>query len=159
MKPPVIRRTVLVVVALATLAGVVTGREKPALELVEVKAPRAAASSADAGIDLDKLSRREAMAPHSDPFARRSFAAPAPQAAAPAPEAPAVPPLPFAYFGKVIENGKTEVYVMKGDELLAIAPGHKIGDYRVDAISDATIRFTYLPLKAQQSMDLPPANG
>ena len=64
------------------------------------------------------------------------------------------PPLPFQYFGRLTENGKTEVYVMRGDELITLAPGQKIGDYRVEQIADASISFTYLPLKMKQTLDL-----
>ena len=69
-------------------------------------------------------------------------------------EKPAAPPLPFQYFGRLTENGKTEVYVMRGEELITLAPGQKIGDYRVEQIADASISFTYLPLKMKQTLDL-----
>jgi hypothetical protein len=32
--------------------------------------------------------------------------------------------------------------------------GSRIGDYRVDKITEAEIRFTYLPLKTKQSLPL-----
>jgi hypothetical protein len=140
---------------------VVTGREKPALELVETKAPRIEQAGVELDIDLDKLQRVESAAPQNDPFARRSFAPATQQAnAAPAPAAPAAPPLPFRYFGKLTENGKTEVFVMRGDEVLSIAAGQKLdADYRVEGITESSISFTFLPLKTRQSMDLPDANG
>lgn len=159
---PVPKAAVLAVVTLVAVAGVVTGREKPALEVIEqrVERPKAVASVAGVDIDLSKLDRSEVLAPQNDPFARRSFApAPAQQASA-APAAPAAPPLPFRYFGKVIENGKLEVFVMRGDDVLSIAAGQKIdADYRVERISDTAISFTYLPLKTQQTMDLPERSG
>jgi hypothetical protein len=150
------KRALLVVVALAAVAGVVTGREKPAPEVVQERI--APAPKADFSIDLAKLERIEAGLPAGDPFAPRSFGAQeSPQAAAPA--RPEVPPLPFQYVGKVIEDGKQEVYVLRGDELLAIARGQKIGnDYRVDKITGKSITFTYLPLKTRQTLDLPAAN-
>jgi len=43
---------------------------------------------------------------------------------------------------------------MRGEDLLALAPGQTIGDYRVDQIADAAISFTYLPLKMKQTLDL-----
>jgi hypothetical protein len=155
LKRDIPKRAMLVVVALAAAAGVVTGREKPALELLQEKA--APPARADFPIDLTKLERVEAGLPEADPFAPRSFGAQAqPQAA---PGRPEVPPLPFQYVGKVIENGKQEVYVMRGDELLAIERGQKIGsDYRVDRITGKSITFTYLPLKTRQTLDLPAVN-
>ena len=147
------KRALLVVLTLAAVAGVVTGREKPAIEVVEEKLGARVPALAD--IDLAKLERPESGLPQNDPFAQRSFGREqkAPQAAA---SAPAVPPLPFQYIGKVIENGKQEVYVMRGEELLTIARGQKIGqEYRVDSISASAITFTYLPLKTRQTLDLP----
>jgi hypothetical protein len=165
MNVVLIRRAALVVVALAAVAGAVTGREKPSVELVEPKAARVQPARVEAAplaeIDLDKLRRPEAAAPQNDPFARLSFApapAPAPQQkqAEAAPPAPTAPALPFKYFGKLTQNGKTEVYVMRGDELLAVAPGENIdNDYSVESISDSAIGFTYLPLKTRQNLELP----
>ena len=43
---------------------------------------------------------------------------------------------------------------MRGEELLSIAPGQKLGDYRVDRIGEAAISFTYLPLKTKQTLVL-----
>jgi hypothetical protein len=71
-----------------------------------------------------------------------------------APAAPVIPALPFRYFGRLSENGKTDVFVMRGDDLIAIKPGQQIGDYRVDEIAASGIRFTYLPLKTKQTLDL-----
>jgi len=147
------KRAVLTVVALVTVASVVAGRERPALELVHERAPRAVVVEDD-GIDLDKLRRGESSLPQNDPFARmkgvEKQAAPAPQAAA----RPVAPPLPFRYFGRLTENGKTEVYVMRGDELISIAPGQTIGEYRVDQVAQSSIGFTYLPLKTKQTLDV-----
>jgi hypothetical protein len=158
MKRFVLKRAALVVLALAAVVGVVTGREKPAVELIEAKAPRSEPVVANSDINLDKLHRAETGAPQNDPFARLSFAsAPAPQQQASAPPpAPSAPALPFRYFGKLTEKGKTEVYVMRGDELISIAAGSRLdNEYRVDGISDTAIEFTYLPLKTKQSMELP----
>jgi hypothetical protein len=43
------------------------------------------------------------------------------------------------------------VYVQRGEELISIAAGENIGpDYRVDSITEESIRFTYLPMKERQ---------
>ena len=145
------KRGVVTVAALALAAGMVAGRERPTLELIQERAP--AAQADDGGIDLSRLNRGEASAPQSDLFARRDFT-PQKQQAKAMVEKPVAPPLPFRYFGKLIENGKTEVYVMRGEDLLAVAPGEKLGEYRVDAVSDSSISFTYLPLKTKQTLGL-----
>jgi len=155
------KRAMISVLALVAVAGVVTGREKPAMELIEAKAPARAEAPAQAelDIDLEKLQRADGSLPQNDPFARASFGQPERRHAAAAPHKPEVPPLPFQYIGKVIEKGTQEVYLMRGDELVSIAAGQKIGaDYRVDRITDKAISFTYLPLKTKQTLDLPAVN-
>jgi hypothetical protein len=66
------RRIAIAVGAAVLVAGVVAGRERPAIELVETRA--AAVQSASDGIDLEKLRRNEATPPLNDPFAMRKFA-------------------------------------------------------------------------------------
>jgi len=155
LKRNIPKRPAAIAVGLIAVASIVAGRERPALELVEPRAARAEATAAAPEIDLAKLQRGEAGAPQSDPFAPRSFA-PVQQAAAPAPveAAKVAPPLPFTYAGWLTQDGRTEVYVLRGDELIAIAAGQKIdAQYRVDSITDSSIRFTYLPMKTRQSLE------
>ena len=143
------KNAAIIAAAVTVVAGVVAGRERPALEIIHERAKPVA----DDGIDLGKLRRGEATVPQSDPFAR-NFGQEKPAQVANVVAKPAAPPLPFQYFGRLTENGKTEVYVMRGDELITLAPGQKIGDYRVEQIADASISFTYLPLKMKQTLDL-----
>jgi len=161
LKRDIPKRPAAIAVALIAVASIVAGRERPALELVEPRSARAEATAAAPEIDLAKLQRGEAAAPQNDPFAPRSFA-PVQQAAAPQ-EAPApqgAPPLPFTYAGWLTQDGKTEVYVLRGDELIAIAAGRKIdAQYRVDSITESSIRFTYLPMKTRQSLERAPEAG
>jgi hypothetical protein len=155
---PLKKRVAVMVGALILVVGVVAGRERPALELIQERAPQAAAV-ADDGIDLEKLRRGETSQPQNDPF--KTFApqkGPGPAAVSTAPAKPVAPPLPFRYFGRLTEKGKTEVFVMSGDELVSIAAGQKVGDYRVDQVTDSAISFTYLPLKMKQTLDLPAVN-
>jgi len=153
---------------LAAAASMVAGRERHSPEVVQAArpalegAPRTARAAAapTTGIDLAKLERSTLATPGNDPFAPKSFAPPparsvAHASAAAAPQPPSAPPLPFVYAGRVTQDGRTEVYVTRNDELIAIAAGEKIdGQYRVDAITAASIRFTYLPLKSVQSLEL-----
>ena len=147
------KNAAIVAAAITLVAGVVAGRERPAVELIQEK-PRVVA---DDGIDLSKLRRPEATVPQSDPFARnfgQEKPAQVAKAVAQAAQKPVAPPLPFQYFGRLIENGKTEVYVMRGEELISLAVGQQIGDYRVEQVADASISFTYLPLKMRQTLEL-----
>lgn len=137
---------------LSLLASVVAGRERPA----PIAAEPAARIDSRVSLDLSKLERAPASAaagPVADPFAPKSFAPPqAQQAAAPAkPEAPA---LPFRYLGKLIEDGKLSVFLANGAESLSVAAGDRIGDYRVDKVTESEVQFTYLPLKTKQSLPL-----
>jgi hypothetical protein len=143
------RRIAIAVGAVVLVAGVVAGRERPSLELVEARSQAPVASD---GIDLGKLRRGESTLPETDPFKRFEVLKEKTSKQA-AVEKPTAPALPFQYFGRLTENGKTDVFVMRGDELLAVAPGQKLGDYRVDAIGDSSISFTYLPLKTKQTLD------
>lgn len=143
-------RLAFALLTLALLAGVVVGREKPGAMLRQESQPAQAQD-----IDLSRLEHRAGEAPAGDPFARRSFGA----AEAPARGAPAraeAPLLPFRYMGKVIDNGKVEILLLRGAEQYAAVPGDKLGpDYRLDKVSGTALTFTYLPLKTQQTLDLP----
>ena len=155
------KRAAAMALVLAAAAGVVAGREKPVLEIVGSSAAPRAQPAATLDIDLGSLERAPAAAPRNDPFAPRSFAPPPPPPQAQAPQAaPSAPPLPFRYVGTMTANGKTEVLVLRRDELISIVSGQNIdGEYRVDAITDERIGFTYLPLKQRQSIELGEVSG
>jgi len=148
------RPAIAIALALVTAASLLIGRQKPTLEVVASSAARTQNTAAAPEIDLDKLGRARADAPQNDPFAPRNFAPPAPRAPASAAATSApkgAPPLPFTYVGWVSQDDKTDVYVLRGEELISIAAGQKIEpDYRVDSIDDSSIRFTYLPMKKHQ---------
>jgi hypothetical protein len=146
------RRIAATLGAALLIVGVVAGREKPALDLAQERAPQVAA--ADDGLDLARLRRGESSLPQTDPFIMKNFSSHAAPSAS-APEKPAAPALPFRYFGRLTENGKTEVFVMRGEDLLTVAAGQQLGEYRVDQVGSRSISFTYLPLKTRQTLDLP----
>jgi hypothetical protein len=75
--------------------------------------------------------------------------------AAPAASPQLAPPLPFRYVGRLVQNGKREALVLRGNRLYSIAEGDEIdGEYRVERITGATIHFTYLPGRVKQNLDL-----
>ena len=102
-------RIAVAIGAVLLAAGVVAGRERPALELVQERA----AQAADDGIDLDRLRRGESAPPKNDPF--KSFQVQKQVSATT--EKQAAPALPFQYFGKLIDNGKREVFLLRGEEV------------------------------------------
>ncbi len=71
----------------------------------------------------------------------------------------ALPPLPFRYVGRLVQNGKIEVLLMRGERLYSLAAGDRAGeDYLVERIGESSIGFKYLPLNMKQNLDLPGVN-
>lgn len=101
---------------------------------------------------------------HVDLFSDRSKAASVAQAlpAAPAaasapltPVAPLPPSLPFTVFGKKLEAGAWEVYLVEGDNTLVARVGERLDSvYSVDSISPPIMTLTYLPLRTVQSVQI-----
>jgi len=147
---PLFKQTLAGLAVVSALASVVAGREAPTLDVVQPAArPQAAVD-----MDISRLEHRTDEGPAADPFSPKSFAS-APQApAAAAPEKAGPPPLPFRYLGKMIEDGKLAVFLAQGDESLSVKAGDRIGDYRVDAVTETEVRFTYLPMKTKMSLPL-----
>lgn len=147
------------VAALALIASVVAGRERPAGPVVEPARQVDARLRAADDLDISQLFRSETeeQHPNVDPFARRGFGPQQTQAAAPM--KPSAPPLPFRYVGKMIEDGKLAVFLSRGEDSYSIHAGQKIGgEYRVDKVSETKIVFTYLPLKTKQTLEIPAVN-
>jgi len=152
------RKLFIALAAAGLVASVVAGREKPAAGLVEPAARIDTRIRAGEELDLSRLERAADAGAKADLFANRTFSDGKAQKAMKR-EKPSAPPLPFAYLGKVIEAGKVEIWLARGDELFTAAPGEKIGaDYRLDVADGDTLAFTYLPLGLRQTMDLPPVN-
>ena len=159
-------RTVAAVMALALLASILAGREKPSAEVMTAHAAvdrQTTAEVLEKELDIEKLKREPSAAGGTagtaDLFAPHSFAPPPPKTAA-APAAPPGPPqLPFTYLGKVIDGGRTSVFVARGDENYSLEAGQTIaGSYRVERIDDTAVTFTYLPMKARQKLAIPAGN-
>lgn len=72
---------------------------------------------------------------------------------------PTAPPLPFTYRGVLTDSdGAWLVQLGEGNDYLLAGPGDVIGsNYRLDALSEDELRFTYLPLATVQTLPLPPS--
>ena len=150
---PILKKTFAAVSVVGALASVVAGREAPS-PVVEPAKPRIDTKlQVNADIDLAKLDARVDEGAKIDAFAPRNFSPVMPPQAAAAPRNEA-PQLPFRYLGKMVEDGKLSVFLANGDETVTVHAGQRIGDYRVDKITEAEVRFTYLPLKTKQSLPL-----
>ena len=153
-------RAAVAVAALALLASLVSGREKPPLAAPSAE-ETIGTTPGIADLDPEKLKR---PAPQPALAVIDPFAAP-PPAAAPANQqpqpaaAPSAPPLPFRYVGRVIEDGRTAVFLERGNVNYSVAQGEQAGrDYRVERIAEASVTFTYLPLGEHQTLVVPALN-
>jgi len=152
---PMVKKVLAGITVVSALASVVAGREAPSVVAPATPKVDARLHVRD-DIDLAKLESRLGEDAKVDPFAPRNFgSAAAPQTNGPAAvarrEAPA---LPFRYIGKMIDNGQLAVFLQKGDESFSVMAGERVGDYRIDSISENEIRFTYLPMKTKQTLPL-----
>jgi len=149
---PTVKKVLAGIAALGALASVVAGREQPAF------AP-AAAPQVDTrlqvsdGIDLTKLESRVDEGAKLDAFAPKNFSPSVPAQAGPSAKREA-PALPFRYIGKMVDNGRLAVFLQNGADSFTVTEGERVGDYHVDQITDAEIRFTYLPMKTKQTLPL-----
>lgn len=104
-------------------------------------------------IDLVKLQQRTVSSEFTDIFQSRSWLPPPPPPAKPAP--PRAPQLPFTFFGRMVEDGKTVVFLSRQDQVFTAKAGDTIaGQYRVEEIGPATMVFIYLPLQERQVLNL-----
>jgi hypothetical protein len=161
-------RAAAVVLALALLASIVTGREQSPVAQAPRPAPVPTAESQQApqsDLALDKLVRLRTEHDVLDLFAIQSWAPAAVQPAAaplepappepPAPAIPIAPPLPFAYLGRMVKNDRTLVYLLKGEDMLLAEIGRTLGDYRIDGIGESTMTFVYVPSGTRQTLAFP----
>lgn len=162
-----VMRIAIPVLLLALIASVVTGMERPAAGTAapaERLDTRVRPQEAD--LDLSVLARETAeaspdaaRAPVRDPFAQRSFSSAPQQQGAAAAAAPSVPPLPYRYIGKAIEDGKLSVFLQRGDQSYSVRAGDKLdGEYRVSSVTESTVAFVYLPMKKRQTLEIPAVN-
>ncbi len=161
------RRAALVVVALALIASVVAGREElssnpqAAPEPAPAPAVNGAAPPAIPDLDLDKLNRSVRSNTITDLFASKAVPPPpvavvvTPPPPPPPPAPPSAPPLPFRYFGKWIDGDRTVVFLWNASEGHSVAAGDTVeGTYRIEAISDSSVDFVYLPLGSKQTLPI-----
>lgn len=108
-------------------------------------------------LELERLQRRKFSPQAGDIFSGKTWIPPPSAAAAAAaamkPQPPSPPPLLFKYLGKLTDGDETQVFLALADRNYVVKPGEVINDqYRIDAVNDQTITFTYLPLNARQTL-------
>ena len=100
---------------------------------------------------LDALKRRATEDKPGDAFAARSWYVPPALPKNLPPPPPTAPALPFTYMGRMVDEGKTTVFLTRQDRSYAVKEGDVVdGSYRVDRIDGNSVTMTYLPLNMQQ---------
>lgn len=136
--------------------------EPPATAVDEAPAKPAAPFGHDgAAVSPTPLRREPIVVTATDPFETLQQP-PAPPPKAPATpavppassQAPEAPPLPYRYFGTMIDvSGTTITYLAHGTKVFPIQAGDTIeGSYHIDAIDEKEIALTYLPLQSRLSL-------
>lgn len=83
---------------------------------------------------------------------------PPPSKAVASPPLPEPPPMIYRFAGRLLQDGKLQVFVSKGDTALAIKQGDVLeGGYVVEAITADTIALVYPPLGHKASISIPAA--
>jgi hypothetical protein len=162
--PSRLRWTLLAVALASTLAAArLIGREDGDAPAPSARAGAPAATDTRAAapaLELDRLATRSGGAPAGDPFHTISWQSLAQQDAArrdapppPPPPPPSAPPLPFAYMGKLVDDGRIVIFLTDGDNSYAVREGDTIDQtYRVDAVTEESVSVTYLPLRQKQRL-------
>jgi len=90
-------------------------------------------------------------------FPRQSWVPPPKPYLPPTPPPPKPPPLPFKYLGRWVEGSRLTVFLMQGEQPIAIKQGQVLsGNWRVDEITERSVVFTYLPLDMQSTLGITP---
>lgn len=136
------------------IALVATGEDARQARDGEAEARAQPIDSREGGdIDLEKLKQRPVEKDFGEMFPSRQPEVPA--AAAVKPEPPRAPPLPFRFFGRMVENGTTVVFLNREDDVFAVKEGDTIGRaYRVEEINGTEVVLTYLPLRQRQKLPI-----
>jgi hypothetical protein len=117
------------------------------------KAVAAVSREAATTLNLEKLEQREFAWGSGELFASKSWVPP--PAPPPPPPPPRAPKLPFTFLGRMVEQGKTVVFLNRAQETFTVSAGESFaGTYRVEEIGADTIVLIYLPLKERQSINI-----
>ena len=149
---PTVKKVLAGIAVVSALASVVAGREQPSF--APAHEPRVDTKlQTREDIDLARLEARVDEGAKVDAFAPKNFSPVVPPQAGPTGKREA-PALPFRYIGKMVDNGRLAVFLQNGADSYTVTEGERVGDYRVDKITEAEIRFTYLPMKTKQTLPL-----
>ena len=125
----------------------------------ENKAPLHAEAKLESKADdvriLDLIARDEPDSDSADSklFSSHSWTPPPKPVKPPPPPPPTAPPVPFAYLGMQQIDGRYEVFLQRGEEVLVVGEKTVIDNtYRVDVIRPPALSLVYLPLNQTQTI-------
>ena len=132
------------------------GRSQPALQAAAT-APAAAASDGLGPVRLTAATARPVFAAATaDLFRVHSWQPPPPPppspGAAAAPLDPVMPPMPFRYLGKLVQDGGVAAFVSLGNTTHVLRSGDVVAGYRVASVSAAGMDLVYLQLDKKQHL-------
>jgi hypothetical protein len=88
----------------------------------------------------------------NDPFQTMAWYVP-PRPQAVKPPRPQAPPVPYKYFGKLMEGDAPQAFLYQGDRVIVAKVGEVLANtYRVENIAPEAVSFTYLPLGTRQTV-------
>jgi len=90
----------------------------------------------------------------NDPFQTMTWYVP-PKPQAVRPPRPQTPPVPYKYFGKMMEGDVPHAFLYQGDNVVVAKVGDVLAsNYRVENIAPGSVSLTYLPLGTRQIVPL-----
>ncbi len=102
-------------------------------------------------LHLEQLAARQFDDMKLDLFAQKSWYVPPP----PPPPKPRPPPLPFVFAGRMIEDGRTTVFLSRPGSNLVVKTGEIIDrTWQVSEINATQMTLIYLPLNENQILAL-----
>jgi len=126
-------------------------RPVPVQTVVEHPARDKAEAATD--LKMNKLQRETKDEVAVDLFEPKSWYVPPPPPKPLPPPPPSAPPLPFAYMGKLIEDGQLTVFLTKQERNYVVRAGDTLdGMYKVEAVSPSMMTLIYLPLNIKQTL-------
>jgi len=104
-------------------------------------------------VDAERLRQRTVSREFGDLFPGQVWQPPPPPPQKP--PTPKAPPLPFTYFGRMVEGDGTVVFLSRQDQTIAARVGDTIASsYRVEEIGAASVVLNYLPLNERQVLNI-----
>jgi hypothetical protein len=164
------RHIVLIVLLGATLAATVwvnltedhgdaEALQPRAKRTVEHSASTNQSPSKNEALALEPIKRPVLESTKKRLFDSKSWYVPPPPPKALPPPPPSAPPLPFSYMGKMLEDGRTTIFLTRQNRNFVVTAGDTIeSTYRVDEIGAHSMTLTYLPLNIKQTLQIGEAN-